>query len=105
MRAQCIHVRAPELALRGMEQGELLENFRIRRMRCVALALDPVLDLQGLVQPSHRSQRFSAAGTPDIAGFLFEHGTLTHIGDPDEEEEDERQEMQPAMVDTPKPPA
>ena len=43
---------------------------------------------------------FSAAGTPDIAGFLFEHGTLTHIGDPDEEEEDERQEMQPAMVDT-----
>ncbi|HEX4801171.1 MAG TPA: AI-2E family transporter [Sphingomicrobium sp.] len=48
---------------------------------------------------------FSAAGTPDIAGFLFEHGTLTHIGDPDEEEEDARQEMQPAMVDTPKPPA
>ena len=47
---------------------------------------------------------FSAAGTPDIAGFLFEHGTLTHIGDHDEEE-DERQEMQPAMVDTPKPPA
>jgi predicted PurR-regulated permease PerM len=48
---------------------------------------------------------FSAAGTPDIAGFLFEHGTLTHIGDPDEEEEDERQEMQPAMVDTPKRPS
>jgi predicted PurR-regulated permease PerM len=46
---------------------------------------------------------FSAAGTPDIAGFLFEHGTLTHVGDPDEEEEDERQQMQPAMVDTPKP--
>jgi predicted PurR-regulated permease PerM len=46
---------------------------------------------------------FSAAGTPDIAGFLFEHGTLTHVGDPDEEEEDERQEMQPAMVDTSKP--
>jgi predicted PurR-regulated permease PerM len=45
---------------------------------------------------------FSAAGTPDIAGFLFEHGTLTHIGDPNEEEEDERQEMEPAMVDTPK---
>jgi predicted PurR-regulated permease PerM len=44
---------------------------------------------------------FSAAGTPDIAGFLFEHGTLTHIGDPNEEEEDERQEMAPAMVDTP----
>jgi predicted PurR-regulated permease PerM len=45
---------------------------------------------------------FSAAGTPDIAGFLFEHGTLTHIGDPDEEEVEERQEIQPAMVDTPK---
>jgi predicted PurR-regulated permease PerM len=46
---------------------------------------------------------FSAAGTPDIAGFLFEHGTLTHIGDPNEEEEDERQRLEPAMVDTPKP--
>ena len=46
---------------------------------------------------------FSAAGTPDIAGFLFEHGTLTHVGEPDEEEVEERQEMQPAMVDTPKP--
>src|SRR5574338_828877 len=46
---------------------------------------------------------FSAAGTPDIAGFLFEHGTLTHIGDPDEEEEEERREMEPAMVDTEKP--
>jgi predicted PurR-regulated permease PerM len=45
---------------------------------------------------------FSAAGTPDIAGFLFERGTLTHVGDPDEEEEDERQQMEPAMVDTPK---
>ena len=46
---------------------------------------------------------FSAAGTPDIAGFLFEHGTLTHAGEPDEEEVEERQEIQPAMVDTPKP--
>jgi predicted PurR-regulated permease PerM len=46
---------------------------------------------------------FSAAGTPDIAGFLFEHGTLTHVGDLDEEEVEERQEMEPAMVDTPKP--
>ena len=46
---------------------------------------------------------FSAAGTPDIAGFLFEHGTLTHVGEPDEEEVEERQEMQPAMVDTQKP--
>ena len=45
---------------------------------------------------------FSAAGTPDIAGFLFEHGTLTHIGEEDEEEIEERQEMEPAMVDTPK---
>jgi len=48
---------------------------------------------------------FSAAGTPDIAGFLFEHGTLTHVGDLNEEEEDEREEMQPAMVDTPKRPS
>jgi predicted PurR-regulated permease PerM len=45
---------------------------------------------------------FSAAGTPDIAGFLFEHGTLTHVGEPDEEEVEERQEIEPAMVDTPK---
>ena len=28
---------------------------------------------------------FAAAGTPDIAGFLFEDGTLTHVGDEDEE--------------------
>jgi hypothetical protein len=46
---------------------------------------------------------FSAAGTPDIAGFLFEHGTLTHAGEPNEEEIEERQEMGPAMVDTSKP--
>ena len=43
---------------------------------------------------------FSAAGTPDIAGFLFEHGTLTHAGEADEEEVEERQELEPAMVDT-----
>jgi predicted PurR-regulated permease PerM len=30
---------------------------------------------------------FSAAGTPDIAGFLFEEGTLTHVGDEDEKED------------------
>ena len=46
---------------------------------------------------------FTAAGTPDIAGFLFERGTLTHVGDLDEEEEEERREMDPAMVDTEKP--
>ena len=46
---------------------------------------------------------FSAAGTPDIAGFLFEHGTLTHAGEADEEEVEERQEIEPAMVDTSKP--
>jgi predicted PurR-regulated permease PerM len=46
---------------------------------------------------------FAAAGTPDIAGFLFEHGTLTHVGDADEQETEERQEMEPAMVDTEKP--
>ena len=38
---------------------------------------------------------FSAAGTPDIAGFLFEHGTLTHVG----EEEEEKDEPD---VDTPR---
>lgn len=30
----------------------------------------------------------SAAGTPDIAGFLFEHGTLTHVGEEDDEKDD-----------------
>jgi predicted PurR-regulated permease PerM len=29
---------------------------------------------------------FSAAGTPDIAGFLFEDGTLTHVGEHDEKD-------------------
>jgi predicted PurR-regulated permease PerM len=29
---------------------------------------------------------FSAAGTPDIAGFLFEDGTLTHVGEADEKD-------------------
>jgi predicted PurR-regulated permease PerM len=32
-------------------------------------------------------QIFAAAGTPDIAGFLFEHGTLTHVGDDEEKDE------------------
>ena len=27
---------------------------------------------------------FTAAGTPDIAGFLFEDGTLTHVGEDDD---------------------
>lgn len=31
---------------------------------------------------------FSAAGTPDIAGFLFESGTLTHAGEEEDEEEE-----------------
>ena len=31
---------------------------------------------------------FAAAGTPDIAGFLFEQGTLTHAGEEDGEEVD-----------------
>ena len=30
---------------------------------------------------------FSAAGTPDIAGFLFEDGTLPHVGDDEEKDE------------------
>ena len=29
---------------------------------------------------------FAAAGTPDIAGFLFEEGTLTHVGEGDEKD-------------------
>jgi predicted PurR-regulated permease PerM len=33
---------------------------------------------------------FAAAGTPDIAGFLFEEGTLTHVGEEDEKEEERR---------------
>jgi len=32
---------------------------------------------------------FSAAGTPDIAGFLFEQGTLTHVGEDDEKDDEE----------------
>ena len=38
---------------------------------------------------------FSAAGTPDIAGFLFEHGTLTHAGE-------EEAEKDPTDVDSPR---
>ncbi len=30
---------------------------------------------------------FAAAGTPDIAGFLFEQGTLTHVGEEEEDKE------------------
>ena len=37
---------------------------------------------------------FAAAGTPDIAGFLFEHGTLTHVGEEDDEEESPRTAQQ-----------
>lgn len=37
---------------------------------------------------------FAAAGTPDIAGFLFEQGTLTHAG----EEEDEETEAAPRVA-------
>jgi predicted PurR-regulated permease PerM len=33
---------------------------------------------------------FAAAGTPDIAGFLFEDGTLTHVGEDEEKEEEPR---------------
>src|SRR5687768_3541820 len=29
---------------------------------------------------------FAASGTPDIAGFLFEEGTLTHVGEDEEKE-------------------
>jgi hypothetical protein len=30
---------------------------------------------------------FAAAGTPDIAGFLFEQGTLTHAGEEEQAED------------------
>jgi predicted PurR-regulated permease PerM len=30
---------------------------------------------------------FAAAGTPDIAGFLFEDGTLTHVGGEEDKED------------------
>ena len=33
---------------------------------------------------------FAAAGTPDIAGFLFEDGSLTHVGDEDEKDDEGR---------------
>ena len=33
---------------------------------------------------------FAAAGTPDIAGFLFEDGTLTHVGEEDEKPDQSR---------------
>jgi predicted PurR-regulated permease PerM len=42
---------------------------------------------------------FAAAGTPDIAGFLFEQGTLTHAGE--EEEEDEPIAPDPKLVGRP----
>ena len=41
---------------------------------------------------------FSAAGTPDIAGFLFEHGTLTHAGE--EEAENEASDVDSAKAST-----
>ena len=41
---------------------------------------------------------FSAAGTPDIAGFLFEHGTLTHAGE--EEAENEADDVDSAKAST-----
>ena len=45
---------------------------------------------------------FSAAGTPDIAGFLFEQGTLTHIGEAEEDEEGEAERPPASQVDSPK---
>jgi predicted PurR-regulated permease PerM len=41
----------------------------------------------------------AAAGTPDIAGFLFEQGTLVHAGD--EEEEDETRASDTKLVGRP----
>ena len=45
---------------------------------------------------------FAAAGTPDIAGFLFEDGTLTHVGGPDEKDEDDDDSPAGRPVDSPK---
>jgi predicted PurR-regulated permease PerM len=45
---------------------------------------------------------FSAAGTPDIAGFLFEDGTLTHVGEHEDEEEEDGPQIPAATVDSPK---
>ena len=42
---------------------------------------------------------FSAAGTPDIAGFLFEEGTLTHVGDHEEKDEGEADSRAGSPVD------
>ncbi|WP_338504879.1 AI-2E family transporter [Sphingomonas kaistensis] len=42
---------------------------------------------------------FAAAGTPDIAGFLFEQGTLTHAGE--DEDEDEPIAPDPKLVGRP----
>jgi predicted PurR-regulated permease PerM len=44
---------------------------------------------------------FAAAGTPDIAGFLFERGILTHAGESDDEvnEEEERPPVSAAPQD------
>jgi predicted PurR-regulated permease PerM len=44
---------------------------------------------------------FAAAGTPDIAGFLFEEGTLTHVGEHDEKDEDEAAAQAAGHVDRP----
>jgi predicted PurR-regulated permease PerM len=44
---------------------------------------------------------FSAAGTPDIAGFLFEDGTLTHVGDAEEPEEEDDGSPVAGPVDSP----
>ncbi|MBA2772134.1 MAG: AI-2E family transporter [Sphingomonas sp.] len=44
---------------------------------------------------------FAAAGTPDIAGFLFEQGTLTHAGEEEEEEPHKEPEKDPAPPATP----
>ena len=43
---------------------------------------------------------FAAAGTPDIAGFLFEQGTLTHAGEEDGEDEAQADARPPAPAVT-----
>ena len=43
---------------------------------------------------------FAAAGTPDIAGFLFEDGTLTHVGEDDENDKDDEDRPAGGPVDS-----
>ena len=62
-------------ALPGEVQEPLLAHFGVHARLLVAV---PLLIIFKTV--------FAAAGTPDIAGFLFEDGTLTHVGEDEEKD-------------------